>query len=64
MRGGDSALIQDATRVRTLDRPFLAPDTSRIRDLFGWNQAHSIDEALAHLWREPELSIQLTEKYA
>ena len=62
--GSDFELIQDETRVRAVDRPFLAADNSRIRDLFGWNQAHSIDEALAHLWREPELSIQLTEKYA
>ena len=62
--GAEFELVQDETRVRAVDRPYLAADNTRIRDLFGWSQAHSIDEALAHLWREPELSAQLTEKYA
>ncbi len=61
--GSDIALTQDETRVRSVDRPFLAADNSRIRNLFGWTQTHSIDEALADLWRNPELSRQLTEKY-
>ncbi|WP_458428424.1 NAD-dependent epimerase/dehydratase family protein [Methylorubrum populi] len=62
--GSDFTLIQDDTRKRAVDRPFLAADNGRIRDLFGWSQAYTIDEALSNLWRDPELSIQLTEKYA
>ncbi len=62
--GNEIVLMQDQARVRAVDRPFLAAKNSRIRDLFGWTQTHSIDEALADLWLDPELSVQLTEKYA
>lgn len=61
--GARFILEQDRSRIRAVDRPFLAADNSRIRALFGWTQAHSIDEALADLWREPELSAQLMAKY-
>ncbi len=57
-------LQSDTERLRSVDRPFLAADTSRIRDRFGWRPQFTIDDAMADLWREPELSQALTERYA
>ena len=57
-------LVEDAQRLRPVDRPFLAADTSRMRQLFGWHPHLTIDDAMADLWRDPELSPSLTERYA
>ena len=57
------ALEQDSERVRAVDRPFLAADTTQIRRHFGWEPAFTIDDALKDLWREPDLSASLTAKY-
>jgi UDP-glucose 4-epimerase len=56
-------LEQDSERVRAVDRPFLAADTTQIRSRFGWEPAFTIDDALKDLWREPDLSASLTAKY-
>lgn len=56
-------LEQDSARVRAVDRPFLAADTTQIRRRFGWEPAFTIDDALQDLWREPDLSASLTAKY-
>ncbi|RDJ24077.1 UDP-glucose 4-epimerase [Bosea caraganae] len=57
------ALEQDSDRVRAVDRPFLAADTTQIRQLFGWEPEFTIDDALSDLWRAPDLSEALTAKY-
>ncbi len=56
-------LEQDSERVRTVDRPFLAADTTQIRSRFGWEPAFTIDDALKDLWREPDLAASLTARY-
>ncbi|RYE83284.1 MAG: NAD-dependent epimerase/dehydratase family protein [Hyphomicrobiales bacterium] len=59
----DFAIEEDPDRTRKVDRPFLAADTSRIRALFDWSPRFTIDDAMADLWREPELSASLTARY-
>lgn len=59
----DFALIEDRERVRKVDRPFLAADRAAIRERFGWEPRLTIDDALADLWREPDLSQDLMVKY-
>ncbi|MCC7046249.1 MAG: NAD-dependent epimerase/dehydratase family protein [Alphaproteobacteria bacterium] len=59
----DFALEEDRSRVRRVDRPFLAADNTQIRRLFGWEPKLTIDEALSDLWREPDLSAALLAKY-
>jgi len=54
---------QEASRLRKVDRPHLAADISEIRNRFGWTPQATIDDALADLWREPDLSPVLTAKY-
>jgi UDP-glucose 4-epimerase len=54
---------QDESRVRRVDRPFLAADVRCIAELFGWRPAHTIDDALRELWREPDLSNGLVARY-
>ena len=56
-------LKQDSSRVRAVDRPVLAADVGLIRRLFGWTARHTIDDALADLWRDPDLSESLMAKY-
>ena len=41
----------------------LAADIEQIRRRFGWEPAVSIDEAIAELWRNPDLSEHLVAKY-
>ncbi|ACL60442.1 NAD-dependent epimerase/dehydratase family protein [Methylobacterium nodulans] len=61
--GLDFAVASDPARIRAVDRPVLAADIGRIRTLFGWEPARSIDAALADLWQRPDLSTHLTTKY-
>ncbi|MBO0681405.1 NAD(P)-dependent oxidoreductase [Mycolicibacterium sp. S2-37] len=44
---------QDPRRMRAVDRPFLGADITRIRELFGWSPAHSLDETLQRTWADP-----------
>ncbi|HJU33007.1 MAG TPA: NAD-dependent epimerase/dehydratase family protein [Hyphomicrobiaceae bacterium] len=57
------ALEQEQVRLRKVDRPFLAADITEIRARFGWTPQASIDDALADLWREPDLAPALMAKY-
>ncbi|MEX6505848.1 NAD-dependent epimerase/dehydratase family protein [Jiella sp. M17.18] len=59
----DFEIQQDASRLRPVDRPFLAADTSRMRSRFGWQPELTVDDAMADLWRDPELTRALTERY-
>jgi UDP-glucose 4-epimerase len=54
---------QESDRVRAIDRPYLAADNALIKSVFGWAPLHTIDEAIADLWREPDLSDSLMAKY-
>ncbi len=56
-------LERDESRVRPVDRPFLAADNSLIRRLFGWSPDHTIEDALADLWSNPDLSDALLARY-
>jgi UDP-glucose 4-epimerase len=57
------SLELDPSRQRKIDRPHLAADIDAIRCRFGWSPEATIDEALADLWREPDLGPILTAKY-
>ena len=57
-------ISQDQSRIRTSDRPVLIADTTRIASLFHWQATRSIDDALADLWRAPDLADSLTAKYS
>jgi len=59
----DFAFEEDQSRLRKVDRPHLAADIDGIKRRFGWEPRHSIDEALADLWRNPELAHGLIAKY-
>lgn len=61
--GAKFSLEEDASRMRAVDRPFLAADIARIQHLFKWKVRHTIDDALADLWREPDLAESLMAKY-
>jgi UDP-glucose 4-epimerase len=61
--GRPFTLQQDSARVRAVDRPMLAADVLRIQTLFGWRAEHTIDDALADLWRDPDLSENLMAPY-
>lgn len=54
---------QDLSRVRAVDRPFLAADNSLIAARFGWKATHTLDDALSDLWSEPDLSDHLLAAY-
>ncbi len=53
----------DEDRARKVDRPFLAADTARIRERFGWAPQYTVGDAIADLWRDPELTSALSERY-
>jgi UDP-glucose 4-epimerase len=56
-------LEQDKARTRSVDRPILAADVSRIQALFGWRAQRTIDDALTEMWRDPDLADNLTAPY-
>jgi UDP-glucose 4-epimerase len=52
----------DASRARSVDRPFLQADISRIQAEFGWSPKLDIANALADLWLDPDLTPFLIEQ--
>ncbi len=56
-------LESDLSRQRKVDRPHLAADIKEIGKRFGWQPNISIDQAIADLWRQPELTADLINKY-
>lgn len=52
--GEEITVGMDPTRVRPSDRPQLLADISRIRDEFGWEPRHGIDDALRRIWERPD----------
>lgn len=61
--GIDFAVEQDPARTRKVDRPFLTADIRQIGTRFGWQPKYTIDDALADLWREPDLASDLIARY-
>ena len=57
------SLNQEQSRLRKVDRPHLAADINEIHARFGWSPQATVDDALADLWREPDLSPALMGKY-
>ena len=57
------AVEADRDRARAVDRPFLAADTAMIRQRFGWTPELTVDDAMADLWRNPDLSPTLSARY-
>jgi UDP-glucose 4-epimerase len=53
----------DDSRARKVDRPFLSADTARIRERFGWTPEFTVDDAMADLWRDPQLTSSLSAQY-
>ena len=51
----------DPSRVRTSDRPFVAADTTRIEQRYGWRPRQDLFSSLETLWREPDIPAQLLE---
>ena len=56
-------LEQEASRVRRVDRAFLAADMSEMQRMFRWLPRATVDDALADLWTSPDLSPELMAKY-
>jgi UDP-glucose 4-epimerase len=61
--GIEFSIESDATRVRAVDRPFLGANIDEIHRLFGWEPLHSIDDAVADLWRDPDFTSELMKEY-
>jgi UDP-glucose 4-epimerase len=53
--GIDFAVETDPARARAVDRPYLGASIKRMRDLFGWQPRHTIEEAIVDLWADPEI---------
>ena len=61
--GRDFAVEHDMSRARKVDRPFLSADIYAIRESFGWFPRLTIDDAIADLWDDPDLSSDLARRY-
>ena len=61
--GIEFAVEQEPSRLRKVDRPYLAADIGEINMRFGWRPQATFDEALADIWREPDLAPALAERY-
>ena len=57
--GIEFQIAQDASRIRAVDRPFLAADITRIHERFDWRPTRTIDDAVRDLWNHPDISPQL-----
>ena len=54
--GIDFEIHQNDSRLRKIDRPFLAADIHRMSQYFGWRPERSIDDAIRDLWSNPDLA--------
>jgi UDP-glucose 4-epimerase len=61
--GIDFEIRQDDSRLRKVDRPFLAADIRRMSHCFGWHPQRTIDDAIRDLWADPDLASSLTARY-
>ncbi len=56
-------VVNDPTRMRPSDRPFLAANISKIHQLLNWQPQLNIGQALADLWQNPDIPQSWIEKY-
>ena len=61
--GIDFDVATDPTRLRPVDRPVLRADITAIAEHFGWRPTKTVDDALADLWRDPDLAPHLLQRY-
>jgi len=61
--GVDLTIVEDASRLRKVDRPYLGADITKIGKTFGWAPKHSLRDALSDAWREPRFSAELKRTY-
>jgi len=61
--GVEFAIEQQPSRLRNVDRPHLAADIGEINLRFDWRPQATLDQALADIWREPDLVPGLAERY-
>lgn len=61
--GIDFEVHQDNSRLRRVDRPFLAADIRRVSQHFGWSPERTIDDAIRDLWINPDLASSVTARY-
>lgn len=61
--GIEFTVEQQPSRLRKVDRPYLAADIGEINVRFGWRPEATVDEALADTWREPDLAPALAGRY-
>lgn len=59
----DIRVETDPARMRASDRPFLAADNSRIKQLFQWQPELTIRQGLADLWCNPDLPQEWIDRY-
>lgn len=61
--GIDFEIRQDESRLRKVDRPYLAANIERISRHFNWRPERTIDDAIRDLWTDPDLATDLTARY-
>jgi UDP-glucose 4-epimerase len=61
--GINFAVETDPSRLRKVDRPYLAADNTRMRERFGWRPQHTLQDTLTDIWQEPDLPPVLVQKY-
>lgn len=58
--GAPIAIATDPSKVRKSDRPQLLADITRMKSVFGWAPAYTIDSALQATWDAPDMLASLT----
>ncbi len=61
--GRELRVVLDPTRVRKVDRPNLAADTTKLRATIGWTPKSTLEACLRRTWRNPMLPSSLLTKY-
>lgn len=56
-------VVQDSSRMRAVDRSHLGAAIGEIAHRFGWAPTRTIDDAVADLWANPDLSDGLRAQY-
>lgn len=53
--GVDCKVIQDKTRMRSVDRPYLVSDISKFNSITGWEPKISFEESMRFLYENPQI---------
>jgi UDP-glucose 4-epimerase len=62
--GEEIPVETDPSRFRRVDNPLLLADITRIGELYGWEPEHSIRDAIADVWANPDLPESLIREYS